>query len=412
MNDRVHILVDKGVLITNPSSVDIGKDVDLEKISPGVTIYPGCRIYGSNTLIMGGTKLGQESPATIQDCQIGSDVELKGGSFKKSVFLDRSTMASGAHVRDACILEEEASGGHTVGIKQTVLMPFVTLGSLINLCDCFMAGGTSRKDHSEVGSSYIHFNYTPNQDKATASLFGDVPRGVMLDQSPIFLGGQGGIVGPSMLGFGTIIAAGTVFRGDLPGDGKIVIGQDTKAATKTFIPGVYWEIKRKTHNNILYIANLIALKAWYRHIRSMFFGPSAQEQALFTGLMEKCDLALDERIKRLGALAKKMDPSIDAYQKAMGPDASIKLVQQKKALSSGWDKLEETLQALRSTSGEDAKRDAFIQALVDAGQSGARGYISTIRGLPQETRTKGTAWLNTIVKEVETTFYKMIPSMR
>jgi bifunctional UDP-N-acetylglucosamine pyrophosphorylase/glucosamine-1-phosphate N-acetyltransferase len=95
-------------------------------------------------------------------------------------------------VRAGTIFEEQASIAHTVGLKQTILFPFVTLGSLINFCDCFMAGGTSRENHSEVGSSYIHFNYTPNQDKATASLIGDVPHGVMLNQNPIFLGGQGG----------------------------------------------------------------------------------------------------------------------------------------------------------------------------------------------------------------------------
>lgn len=54
-----------------------------------------------------------------------------------------------------------------------------------------MAGGTSRKDHSEVGSSYIHFNFTPDGDKTTPSLIGDVPRGEMLNQTPIFLGRQG-----------------------------------------------------------------------------------------------------------------------------------------------------------------------------------------------------------------------------
>ncbi|NTV96894.1 MAG: TOBE domain-containing protein, partial [Thiobacillus sp.] len=59
-------------------------------------------------------------------------------------------------------------------------MPFVTPGSLVNVCDCLMAGGTDRRNHSEVGSSYVHFNYTPHQDKATASLLGDVPHGVML----------------------------------------------------------------------------------------------------------------------------------------------------------------------------------------------------------------------------------------
>ena len=61
-------------------------------------------------------------------------------------------MGLGAQVREGCILEEEANGAHCVGIKQTILFPFVTLGSLINFCDCLMAGGTSRKDHSEAGS--------------------------------------------------------------------------------------------------------------------------------------------------------------------------------------------------------------------------------------------------------------------
>jgi UDP-N-acetylglucosamine/UDP-N-acetylgalactosamine diphosphorylase len=86
-------------------------------------------------------------------------------------------MGLGGHVREACLLEEQANGAHCVGLKHTILFPFVTLGSLINFCDCLMAGGTSRKDHSEVGSSYIHFNFTPEGDKTTASLIGDVPRG-------------------------------------------------------------------------------------------------------------------------------------------------------------------------------------------------------------------------------------------
>ena len=110
-------------------------------------------------------------------------------------------MGSGAHVRTGTLLEEQAGAAHTVGFKQTIFLPFVTAGSLINFCDCLMAGGTSRKNHSEIGSSYIHFNFTPRQDKATASLIGDVPRGVMLDQAPIFLGGQGGLVGPVLLDF-------------------------------------------------------------------------------------------------------------------------------------------------------------------------------------------------------------------
>jgi len=110
-----------------------------------------------------------------------------------------------------------------VGLKQTILFPFVTLGSLVNFCDCLMAGGTSKKDHSEVGSSYIHFNYTPEQDKATPSLIGDVPQGVMVNRPPIFLGGQGGAVGPVRIGYGTVVKAGTILRKDVAG-GKLVGG--------------------------------------------------------------------------------------------------------------------------------------------------------------------------------------------
>ncbi|HPE46170.1 MAG TPA: UDP-N-acetylglucosamine pyrophosphorylase, partial [Deltaproteobacteria bacterium] len=144
--ERIAELIEKGVDIPNPLSLDVGEEVDLDRISAyKVRIYPGCRIYGKDTVISSGSQIGREGPVTIEGCQLGRDVELKGGFFSKSVFLDRSNMGLGAHVREGCILEEEAGGAHCVGLKQTILFPFVTLGSLINFCDCLMAGGTSRK---------------------------------------------------------------------------------------------------------------------------------------------------------------------------------------------------------------------------------------------------------------------------
>ena len=194
----------------------IEEGVAENRISETATIYPGCRILGKNTLICRDAELGFEAPVTLNNCFVGPGVRLKGGYFENAVFLEGAEAGSGAHVRGGTIFEEGASIAHTVGLKQTILFPFVTLGSLINFCDCFMAGGTSRKNHSEVGSSYIHFNYTPNQDKATASMMGDVPDGVMLDQNPIFLGGQGGLVGPCRIAYGTVIAAGSIYRKDQP----------------------------------------------------------------------------------------------------------------------------------------------------------------------------------------------------
>src|SRR5512136_2482930 len=257
--EKVIQLINKGADIPNPLTIDLGEDVSVDHISgKGVRIYPGCRIYGKQTVISAGAQLGYEGPVTIDNCQLGPKVELKGGYFNKSVFLEKANMGSGAQVREGCILEEEANGAHTVGLKQTILFPFVTLGSLINFCDCLMAGGTSRKDHSEVGSSYIHFNYTPDGDKCTPSLFGDVARGVMLNQPPIFLGGQGGAAGPVRMGFGTVVVAGCILREDILEDQRLVVVGPHREAKRRYIPRSYGNLARVVRNNVIYLANLVA----------------------------------------------------------------------------------------------------------------------------------------------------------
>jgi len=312
--EKIVMLVNKGVDIPNPWTLDIGNEVDPERISGnGVTIYPGCRIYGKNTVISAGAKIGYEGPATIDDCQIGPNVELKAGYFNKAVFLEKANMGLGAHVREGCILEEEAGGAHCVGLKQTILFPFVTLGSLINFCDCLMAGGTSRKDHSEVGSSYIHFNFTPDGDKTTASLIGDVPRGVMLNQPPIFLGGQGGMVGPLRVGYGNIIAAGTILRKDIDEENKLIFGKGMSGEIKDRNPNSYPSISRIVGNNILYLANLVALEQWYMHVRQPFFNKQEFGDLVYAGAMDKLSSAKKERIKRLQAMADKAKTAVEKY---------------------------------------------------------------------------------------------------
>src|SRR5512135_784244 len=243
--DKVMQLINKGVDIPNPLTIDLGDEVNIDHISgKGVRIYPGCRIYGKQTVISTGSRIGHEGPVTIDDCQLGPGVELKGGYFNKSVFLEKANMGLGAQVREGCILEEEANGAHCVGIKQTILFPFVTLGSLINFCDCLMAGGTSRRDHSEVGSSYIHFNFTPDGDITTASLIGDVPRGVMLNNPPIFLGGQGGMVGPLRMGYGNVVAAGSVLRADVDMENKLILSWRHPGKVVDLIPRAYPDLSR------------------------------------------------------------------------------------------------------------------------------------------------------------------------
>jgi len=416
--EKVEQLMRKGVAVPNPESVLIGDEVELDRIAgDGVVIYPGCKIFGEKTLIMSGVKLGYEGPVTVEDCQIGPDVELKGGFFRRSAFLEKANMGYGAQVRDGCILEEEANGAHTVGLKHTILLPFVTLGSLINFCDCLMAGGTSRKNHSEVGSSYVHFNYTPNQDKATASLIGDVPRGVMLNQPPMFLGGQGGMVGPLRLGYGTVIAAGVVCRRDVLDDHQLVLAQGLRsnAVGKTdlvsdFHQGIYWHVKARVINNINYIANLVALKHWYVSVRSRFMKGDPMGEMLYEGVLDKLDMALNERIKRFKALSGKMPESAKRYRSVMKGQVSEELLRQKQELFDRWQEVEAVFANSRKDSGDPSCREPFLEQIERAVREKGSEYVGVIQGLDATWSAEGTRWLQGIVDGINRQVLDLMPS--
>ena len=404
INNKIKLLIKKGVSIPNPESVEIGDEVDIERISgDGVSVYSGCKIFGSSTLILQGSSLGYEGPVTIENCHIGPEVELKGGFFKQSVFLNKVSLGLGSHIREGTILEEEASVAHTVALKQTILFPFVTLGSLINFCDCFMSGGTDRKNHSEVGSSYIHFNYTPNQDKATASLLGDVPNGVMLNQNPIFLGGQGGLIGPCRLTFGTIIAAGTINRKDELNPGRLIFGGVGKGGSVPFTPGVYRSEKRIVINNIIYIANLMALLQWYNHVRSMFISHDFP-QLLLDGLNEKLNMAIKERVKRLSELCLKMpDPDI-------ANETSERLMNQKNELRDRWPEMEEAFKVNKIKKGDLSLRDKFLETINRGIKMSGKNYIPVIKGLSVENANQGTKWLQGIVDNITAQIIEIMPT--
>lgn len=391
-HDKIVQLIDKGVDIPNPLTLDIGEEVNVNRISGNrVRIYPGCRIYGEEIVIAAGAQIGYEGPVTIENCQLGPKVELKGGFFKKSIFLEKANMGSGAHVREGCILEEEANGAHCVGLKQTILFPFVTLGSLINFCDCLMAGGTSSKSHSEVGSSYIHFNFTPDGDKTTASLIGDVPRGVMLDQPLIFLGGQGGMVGPLRMGYGNIVAAGSVLREEVLQENQFIISKKYPGKIIDITHKTYNRLAHIVRNNILYLANLMALKQWYVHVRQPFFNNQEFGNLLYDGLIDKLSLAKAERIKRFRAMAEKMPDSI-ALNGHKGEIAVAK--------RDFYEKKEEICELFTENDPiikEPGERDRFLAGFCNHKKETSNSYVDVVQSLPIGIAQEGVKWLNQIV---------------
>lgn len=402
--------MEKGVEIACPESVVIDKTVNPDRIEPGVAIGPGCRISGADTLICRGAVIGREAPATIENCWIGPDAALNGGFYKDAVFLKGASTGSGAHVREGTIFEEFASAAHTVGVKQTILFPFATLGSLINFCDCLLSGGTGSKNHSEVGSSYIHFNFTPQQDKATPSLLGDVARGVMLNQAPVFLGGQGGLVGPTRLAFGTVTAAGTVCRKDELRPNRLIYGSFSRAGNIAYQQEFYRNVKRIVSNNLIYIANLLALHTWYHQVRPRFISTD-MPAPLLEGLQRNLDRGIEERIKRLRAFSEKLPASAEVYRSTAGQNASERLLRQKAELHGRWDALEAAIRTGPETGKENRLRDRFLKALdTRIASSGARAYTTVIKSLPPKDAEAGSAWLQGIIDELLDRCNAVIPA--
>lgn len=385
--EKIDRLLGKGVKIPQPAQVEIGPEVDADRIaSEGVVIHPGCRIRGGKTLILEGAKLGAEGPVTVENCYIGPGVELRGGYFRNAVFLEGAVCGSGSHVREGTILEERASIAHTVGLKQTILFPFVTLGSLINFCDCLMAGGTGPENHSEVGSSYIHFNFTPRQDKATPSLIGDVPRGVLLNQKPIFLGGQGGLVGPLRLNYGITVAAGTILRKDELRPDRMIFGGNVREGNVSARGVRLGGTTRIIENNVIYLANLAALRLWYLEARALFVGERFPEE-LHAGLLQTLESSISERLRRLRQyleIADKREP-LDR-----------------------WPEFEASFQESLERKGDPALRDRFLGALAAKICETGKEYIKTIQSIPDEDAAVGTSWLQGFVDETAGTLQRIL----
>jgi UDP-N-acetylglucosamine/UDP-N-acetylgalactosamine diphosphorylase len=305
-------------------------------------------------------------------------------------------MGSSAHIRAGSLLEEEANGAHAVGFKQTILFPYVTAGSLINFCDCLMAGGTSRKNHSEIGSSYIHFNFTPHQDKATVSLIGDVPHGVLLNRNPIFLGGQGGLVGPVRIAFGTVIAAGVIHRRDVLADNQLITAaKESILEPRRYIQGAYRSIHRIVVNNLVYIGNIWALRDWYRHVRRLLMPGDFFTEACRQGALVQLDCILEERILRLKELADKMAASLEIAREGCAGDLPEEPYAQQKALMEGWPEMEQLLKQGPAPRDGAMLRDNFLERLSKTEMGDA--YAHTIRRLDEAARNAASSWLQSIV---------------
>ena len=373
-------LIDAGLVLPVPEAAHVEMDVQLARLAPGAILHPGSHVSGADTVLSQGAEVGTDGPARIRNDALGRGASIASGAAEHCCLLQDASLGPNSHVRAGTLLEEGASTGHAVGLKQTILLSFVTLGSQINFCDCLMSGGTSSGDHSEVGSGFIHFNFTPfgeRGDKATASLFGDVINGVFLCHDRIFLGGSGGVVGPVHIDYGTTLAAGSVYRKDYAA-GLLVYGENTIAKSRPFDPLVVRGVGRRVERCLRYIGELRALYGWYRDVR-LPFAQDGHDQLVLESGMARIREGIKERGKQINRFLDGAKPADDQAAEDIA------------ATREKWAGLESSFAVVPDSEQHAALRDVFLADLVANGD-----HVAWVQSLPHAKREQGHAWLNAL----------------
>ncbi len=374
---RIAQLTDRGVDVWGYNRVYVGEDVDVDNIEPGAVLYEGI-ITGANTRIGAGSKIGVSGPARIHNCQIGRNCELGAGTYDGSTLLDGAKVRGFAELRPGTLLEEEAEAAHCCAFKNTILTAGAVAGSMINFCDAFLTGGTSRSDHSEIGSGAVHFNFDPRGDK-WGSLFGDVT-GVLMRSAPVFVGGQCGVVAPLHVDFGAVTAAGSIVRRDV-GPDCIKFESASTNILQGFDREAYMSLRRKLISTARLIGTLRAFAVWYDEVRIAY--AEARLLPLYEAAKAQALAHADERVKRVGKIIDKLPRSIEKTGESPLRDEHQLLVA----------KRDEILELFSSAPDKTAAPGRFLDAYSAALTEDESAHIGALRGLPDDAVEEARAWL-------------------
>ena len=409
-------LLERGVHIPDLNLVHITRDVKLENIAPGCTIYPFVRITGSKTQIHSGARIGARGPVILENSLIGENAVigdlgqvtlidtvvgpksvLGAGVAEQAVFLGKETMINdfttgyGFRVRKGSLYEEDASSAQHTDTKMTILFPWTTLGSDINFCDALLAGGTGPElgSFSEVGSGTIHFNYSIRGDKATASLFGDVFQGVFLDQERLFIGGNNSLLGPVKADFGTMTAAGARIKGKLPKG--LNYGHSLPKGTVDYDARIFSGVSGIVKNQVNVLAELTALANWYKQVRINCAAQAPEQKFLYESGLRMIELNYQERLHQLNRYVDFLENSVRLLESMQ---ASKKQISEQKDLLSRWPKLDSEFKNLEKHEIQipESLKDEFYN-LQSQGQS---DYTGLIKNLSQSGNQTGKIWLSEI----------------
>jgi bifunctional UDP-N-acetylglucosamine pyrophosphorylase/glucosamine-1-phosphate N-acetyltransferase len=393
--ERVAQLSARGVDVWGPERVSITADVPLGNIEAGASLI-NVNLSGPDTRIGQGSRIGLSGLARVENCQIGRDVELGAGSYQNAILLDSVRVRGFAEVREGTLLEEHVDVAHSVAFKNTVLTATVVTGSLINFCDIFMSGGTSRDDHSEVGSGAIHFNFDPRGDK-WGSMLGDAT-GVLLRSAPIFIGGNSGLVSPVSVDFGAVVAAGSIVRRNV-GSNAVHAEAMRSQESQPFDRERYALVGRKFMETARLVGNLHALDAWYEHVRLPFAEDG--QKPLYEVARRQITHHIAERASRLQKIVDKLDRSLAKWEQAPR-ETGARFIAEHRLLIENQQAITQALIESNAPPPPDQAVEAYQK------QDATDGHVPRIRRVDDAAARLFAEWLQTIAAQSADRIHKLV----
>ena len=364
--------------VWGPERVYVSPEVNLDAIEAGAVIRQAT-LSGATLRIAAGAVIGTSGHAEVDRCQIGRNVELGAGLYQGVTLLEGVKIRGFAEIRPDTLLEEQADLAHCVALKNTTFTCCCVAGSLINFCDLFLSGGTSRRDHTEIGSGAVHYNFDPRGDK-WGSLLGSI-RGVLMQSDPVFIGGTCGLVGPLEIGLGAVTAAGSIVRKDV-GEGELVAEAGVRIRKKGFDRSAYGSLRRRFLVTAKMVGTLRALDAWYASVRLPHARPD--ERPLYNAARRRIGRQVDERIRRLGKIVAKL-----TQRRGKNADS---LLSEHHLLIERWDTLHELLS---KPIEQGTPPDAFLEPYAETRMAG-RGHLASVKAARRGSHVAG-KWLESLV---------------
>ncbi|HEY5653459.1 MAG TPA: hypothetical protein VIR63_03710, partial [Pontiella sp.] len=177
-------------------------------------------------------------------------------------------------------------------------------------------------------------------------------------------------------------------RKDLSIENQLYVAGSLKSTTQPYEMGVYGKVDRIIKNNLAYIGNILALREWYRVVRSRFIRDQFDQSVLDGGMMN-LNLILKERIKCLDDLSYKME-----YSSQWLKD-NDRVIEEQLRFGASWSDIKNKLtQEVPDQNADTLERFA-------AGFTVDESYIETIQALDPSLRNEGCSWLQSIVDSIE-----------